>query len=129
VPVGLLSRLADSDRLACTPSGCVFVTSSAREGVLPRMLREVLHSNFQATCILSVVQVLATRVECKRLMSAAKRGGMTQLAGPRFTLALTSLLCDDGCSNVERSAIRTEALGECYVWVHCCIVQREDAVC
>jgi hypothetical protein len=41
VPVGLLARLADSQQLACTPSGCVFVAASAREGVLPRMLREV----------------------------------------------------------------------------------------
>ena len=45
VPVGLLARLADAQQLACTPSGCVFTTSSAREGVLPRMLREVQRSN------------------------------------------------------------------------------------
>jgi hypothetical protein len=47
VPVGLLARLADAQQLAVTPSGCVFVLSSAREGVLPRMLREVLTHNFE----------------------------------------------------------------------------------
>ena len=48
VPAGLLARLADAQQLACTPSGCVFVTPGAREGVLPRMLREVRPHNFNA---------------------------------------------------------------------------------
>ena len=64
VPVGLLHRLGDAGQLCVTPSGAVFVSAAAREGVLPRMLREVL----------------ATRVECKRLMAAAKRAGMTHVA-------------------------------------------------
>jgi hypothetical protein len=50
VPVGVLARLADEQQLACTPSGCVFVTASAREGVLPRMLREVRIPSSQPAC-------------------------------------------------------------------------------
>jgi hypothetical protein len=95
VPVGLLARLADAQQLACTPSGCVFTTSSAREGVLPRMLREVRRSNvvFQYPTSLTVVQVLATRVECKRLMSSAKRAGMTQLAGTGSVYFFSTFAC------------------------------------
>jgi hypothetical protein len=48
VPAGQLARLADAQQLACTPSGCVFVTPGAREGVLPRMLREVRAHNSNA---------------------------------------------------------------------------------
>ena len=81
VPAGLLARLADAQQLACTPSGCVFVTPGAREGVLPRMLREVRAHNFNAEIFFILFQVLATRVECKRMMAAAKKAGMTQLAG------------------------------------------------
>ena len=95
VPVGLLARLADAQQLACTPSGCVFTTSSAREGVLPRMLREVQRSHGcnPGPTILTALQVLATRVECKRLMSSAKRAGMPQLAGIGFFYFFLTFVC------------------------------------
>ena len=38
----LLKKLLEADKVTVSPCGAVFVKSSVREGVLPRMLREIL---------------------------------------------------------------------------------------
>lgn len=42
VPRSLLDRLIERDLITISPCGAIFVKSSVREGILPRMLREIL---------------------------------------------------------------------------------------
>jgi hypothetical protein len=47
------------------------------------MLREVRAHTLMPKSSFTAIQVLATRVECKRMMAAAKKAGMTQLSGAK----------------------------------------------
>lgn len=42
LPPGLLSELFNKDQVHVTPTGNMFVKSETREGILPRMLDEIL---------------------------------------------------------------------------------------
>jgi DNA polymerase zeta len=44
LPVGLLSSLYDSNELFVSPNGVLFCKPSTRQGVIPRMLDEILQT-------------------------------------------------------------------------------------